>query len=201
MGKYNERFFADSEFFDMDKFIEADEKVLWRGKPNRKAHILAQVFNHLPIALLWLVFDVGLIAILITGGMFSRISPFMIIFLCVFFAFHLFPVWAWIGGIVTAGKQQKNTEYVITDKRIILKSGAIGINVSSVYYPEIVSVNLRVGVLDKLLKVGDIYISGGFKAQILWDIENPYDVTAALQKTVGELKRDAYYPNALREQK
>ena len=116
----------------------------------------------------------------------------------VFFAFHLLPVWIWISNIVTAGRRQKNIEYIFTDRRIIIKSGLIGIDVNNIFYADIQSVNLKVGLVDKLLHVGDIYISGSAQAQVLWDIENPYEVTSRLQKIVNDIKTDIYFPNALR---
>ena len=74
----------------------------------------------------------------------------------------------------------------------------IGVDVNNIYYSDISNVNLRVGLLDKLLHVGDIYISGTGKAQVLWDIENPYPVTTRLQKIVNDIKTDTYFPNELR---
>lgn len=94
--------------------------------------------------------------------------------------------------------QTKNIEYIFTDRRIIIKSGLIGIDVNNIFYADIQSVNLKVGLVDKLLHVGDIYISGSAQAQVLWDIENPYDVTSRLQKIVNDIKTDIYFPNALR---
>lgn len=198
MGNYDERYFEGSEFFSLEKFVEADEKILWQGKPDRTAHILAQVFKMLPIAIIWLAFDSALIAIMAVGGVFGKMPVIALVFICLFFVFHLFPVWVWIWNIITAGRRQKNTEYVFTDKRIILKSGTVGITVNSVYYADISGVNLKIGLTDRVFKVGDIYISGGFSAQVLWDIKNPYEVCATLQKIVGEQKKDTYFPNALR---
>ena len=51
---------------------------------------------------------------------------------------------------------------------VIIKSGVIGIDVTNVYYADISNVNLRVGLIDRWLHVGDVYISGAFKAQVLW---------------------------------
>ena len=87
---------------------------------------------------------------------------------------------------------------LFTDKRIIIKSGAIGVDINNIYYTDITGVNLRVGLSDRLLHVGDIYISGKGKAQVLWDIENPYPVVNDLQKIVNDIKTDTYFPNDLR---
>lgn len=122
----------------------------------------------------------------------------MILFYIVFFAFHLMPVWIWIAKIVTVNKQYKNLEYAFTNKRIIVKSGIIGIDIKSMYYSEIDSFNLKVGLIDKILKVGDIYVSSKSGAQVLYDIQNPYAMTQKLQQIVVDIKTDIQFPNNLR---
>ena len=53
-------------------------------------------------------------------------------------------------------------------------------------------------LIDRRLKVGDIYIKSANQAQVLWDIEDPYRITTQLQKIAADIKADIYYPNALR---
>lgn len=131
-------------------------------------------------------------------GVFAEVPVGMIIFICVFFLFHLLPVWLWIKNILTANKEYKHLEYAFTNSRIIIRSGIIGVNISNIYYSDIENINLRVGLIDKMLKVGDIYITSNNNAQVLWDIENPYNISNKLQKIAADLKADIQYPNALR---
>ena len=43
---------------DLELMIEEKEKILWRGRPNKKCYILEGIFNPLlPFALIWLLFD------------------------------------------------------------------------------------------------------------------------------------------------
>ncbi len=199
MGKYNEKYFSgETKEYDVEQLVGEGENILWRAKPKRKAFILGKVFHMLPFALLWLLFDGGFITMLIATGAGEQMPPFLIVFLVIFFVIHLLPVWIWISGILSAGVAYKNMEYVFTDKRIIIKSGAIGVDINNIYYTDITGVNLRVGLSDRLLHVGDIYISGKGKAQVLWDIENPYPVVNDLQKIVNDIKTDTYFPNDLR---
>jgi hypothetical protein len=121
-----------------------------------------------------------------------------VIGIIVFFAFHLTPVWIWLANIITASRGYKNLEYVFTNKRIIIRSGIIGIDFKNIYYTEIESVNLKVGLVDKMLGVGDIYIKSNNKAQILFDIEDPYFITQKLQEIVIDIKTDVEFPNGLR---
>ena len=121
--------------------------------------------------------------------------PSMFIFLIVFFLIHLAPVWIWLSRVLTASRRHKNLEYAFTDKRIIIKSGIIGIDFKSIYYSDIVNVNLKVGIIDRMLHVGDIYINSHAGADVLFDIENPYFISEKLQKIVLDIKADISFPN------
>ena len=108
------------------------------------------------------------------------------------------PVWMWIFNTVKAFKEVKNLEYAITDRRVIIRSGVIGIDFKFVNYTEIDSVNIKVGFIDKIFKVGDIYINSSVNSAVLWDVSNPYKIGRALQKVTTDIKSDIHYPNALR---
>lgn len=200
MSGLNENYFRgsddDKKYVDIDSLVSQDEQILWRGKPKKSAFILFKILSMTPIALLWLAIDGGFIYMLCRLG--SQMPLPLIIGLCVFFAFHLLPVWIWISHIITANRQHKNLEYAFTDKRIIVRSGVIGIDFKNVYYADIISVNLKVGLFDKICKVGDIYINSVSGAVVLYDIENCYFITNKLQEITRDLKLDAAFPNDLR---
>ena len=80
----------------------------------------------------------------------------------------------------------------------MVKSGTIGIDFKNIYYADISSVNVKVGLVDRLCKVGDIYIKSREGATVLYDIENCYFITNKLQEITLDLKMDASFPNALR---
>ena len=132
----------------------------------------------------------------------------MVLPIIIFFAFHLLPVWIWLGNIITASKKWKNTKYYVTDKRIIIQTGIIGASYDTIYYKDIKNVSLKIGVIDKLLKVGDIYIDTGNTTltnsgtkklyMTILDIEKPYDVYTRLQKIVLDIQSDMEFPNAYR---
>lgn len=108
------------------------------------------------------------------------------------------PVWMWISGIIGAAAEIKNLEYVFTEKRIIVRSGIVGIDYKNVFYVDIKGVNLRVGLIDRIFKVGDIVITALEQTVILHDIKNPYRILKKMQKIVTDIKTDTYFPNALR---
>ena len=199
MGKYNEKYFKDDGMSSnkIEDLVGADEQILWRGKPKKSAFIWSKILTMLPIVLIWLLFDGGFIYMMIATGAFEEMPVFLSIFIVIFFLIHLLPVWIYVSNVVTAWVQYKNIEYTFTNKRIIIRTGIL-IDVKNIYYIDIESVNLRVGLIDRMLKVGDIYIKSKAEATVLFDITNPYFITNQLQKIVNDIKLDMNFPNALR---
>lgn len=203
MKKINENYFKNSKtdsskLTEIEDIINKDEQVLWKGKPKKSAYILGSIFNMLPIGLIWLLFDGAFIGIMIANNVFKEMPFFVIIGIIAFFAIHLIPVWAWVGNIITSSHKYKNLEYAFTNKRIIIKSGLIGVDFKNIYYSEIESVNLSVGLSDKILKVGDIYIKSQGQSQVMFDISDPYFISQKLQEIVIDIKTDIEFPNGLR---
>ena len=86
------------------------EQLLWRGKPKKSAYIADKALSMLPIAVIWLIFDLNFLRL--AGG-----NGFLLIFLLV----HMMPVWIWLGSALTAAAQWRNEDYFITNKRIIIR--------------------------------------------------------------------------------
>lgn len=196
----DERYFQENAMQknNIDDVLGPDEKLLWRGKPNPKSYVLAAVLKMLPIAIIWLIFD-GAFIVGISIGMSRGQIPLAILgFIIPFFLLHLTPVWIWIYNTVKAVREVKNLEYAVTDRRIIIRSGIIGIDFKFVNYTEIDSVNIKVGIIDRIFKVGDIYVNSSVNSAVLWDVAEPYKIGQALQKVITDIKSDIYYPNAKR---
>lgn len=200
MAKLDENYFkidpSGRDLKNIEDVIGSDEQILWSGKPKKRAFLINAFTKMLPIALIWLLFDGAFIGLMI--GTMDEIPASVKTFMAVFFLFHLMPVWIWLSNVLTANRQHENLEYAFTNKRIIIKSGIIGIDFKNVYYSEIDSVNLRVGLVDRIEKVGDIYIKSIGGANVLYDLENPYTLTEKLQKIVVDIKTDIQFPNNLR---
>ena len=200
MAKYNEKnFYVDGQMHinKIEDFLNEDEQILWRAKPKKSAFIWSKILNMLPFALIWLAFDGAFIGLMVSFDLFSSMPVGLIIFLVVFFLFHLTPFWIWLSNVITATAQHKNIEYAFTDKRIIIRTGII-VDIQNIFYMDIQSVNLKVGLIDRMLKVGDIYITTKLNTIVLWDLENPYMIVNKLQKISSDIKTDMYFPNALR---
>lgn len=179
-----------------DDIIAEGENILWEDKPKKSAFILNKVIGKMPFALIWLAFDGFLIAMSMKA---SNISSGMIMFMVVFFAFHLLPVWIWLSNILTAGKKWRNARYIVTDRRVVTQNGFVGMDYNTAFYKEIKNVRLQIQVVDRILGVGDIYIdTAGGKSIVFYDIANPQMVYRKLQKTIMDIQTDIEYPNALR---
>lgn len=184
----------------IEDILNDGEKVLWRAKPNSRSYILSAVVKMLPLALLWMAADSFFIVIIATQMKAGTLPLAMLAFIIPFFLLHLTPVWIWLRNIIRSVAEIKNIEYAITDRRIILRSGVIGIDFKFVNFTEIDSINVRVGCVEKLFKVGDIYINSSVNSAVLQDIDTPYDIGRKLQKVVSDIKADIHYPNSLRPQ-
>lgn len=187
--------------FKVEDLLLSGEEILWQGKPNRRAYIMSSIFKMLPIALIWLIFDGLFIGIMIWQDIFSSLPVFVTVIICLFFVLHLTPVWVYLSNIITASRRHRNTSYLFTNARIIIVDGFIGLDVQNIYYTEITDVNLTVGIIDKMFKVGDISLhlkSGGVR--VVYDVSDPYALVSKLQKIVNDIKADVYFPNELRPQ-
>ena len=134
---------------------------------------------------------------MITHGVFNE-SDTLYWFIPIFFLFHLIPVWSYIAIVIKRLAGYKNLSYVFTDKRIIKRSGVIGVDFDYIYYTDIETVQTKVGLLDKLFKVGDLHINGKSSSLNIDDIKNPYQYGNKIQDIVRDLKADMQFPNDLR---
>lgn len=197
MNHIDMNFFNENKGKQADKvedILLEDEMILVRLKPNIPSLIFESIFKMLPLVLVWLAIDLFIIITIITTGQLEE----MIWFIIPFFAIHLAPVWIYIANLVRTRIGAKNIEYVFTDRRIIVRSGVIGIDFVSLMYADVVAVNCKVGITEKLFKVGDIAIQAKSSSTLLNNIPDPYFYLSKLQQIVLDLKSDVAFPNDLR---
>ncbi len=194
MNKYYESSFYSSNYSDgtgVESQLMADESIVWKGTPKKTAFVLNASGKMMPFALLWLFFDGFMIFSICMTGELKEMAWFII----PFFAIHLLPVWIWLYNTFTAFGRWKNTEYAITNKRILIRNGFIGFQFESIYFSDISNVSMHVGTVDKLLGVGDIHFitanhMGSGTIAIL-DVEDYGNVYALAQNEVAA-NRDTY---------
>lgn len=181
----------------IEDLLDKDEKIIWTDKPVKKAFILNKILGLIPIALIWLAFDAAFIAMFVS---FWTDLPIVVkVIIPVFFVLHLAPVWICVANIVFSTKQWKYTQYAITNRRIIIKSGLFAAGFNSVYYHEIKSISVHVGLIDKWCGVGDIIIKTGSPGNNnIIDISNHYQVYQKLEKISRDISTDVSFPNAYR---
>ncbi len=178
--------------------LAAGETVLWRGKPKKSAFVAGRSLPLLPIAIIWLIFDLGFMSAAGFGDMMFFLVPFM--------ALHLMPVWIWLFSTLTAGKRWRNTEYFVTNRRIILREGALATNETSLFYKDIPHVQLQTGLIDQFFGTGTIVLEEDHyyrrnrrvPGRRLANLEDPRRVYDRIQKIVLDIQTDMEYPNAYR---
>ena len=181
----------------IEDILSEDEIILQRLLPNRKVFLLEALFKGLPFVLLWVAFDAFFIFMMIANNVLEQ-QPFMLWVMIGFFAFHLMPLWLYILNIIRTMAGAKNIEYVFTNRRIIIRSGVIGIDFKNIYYSDVEGINCKVGIFDRMFKVGDLYIKAHDQSAVLMNIEQPYFFLEKLQRITLDIKTDIEYPNDLR---
>lgn len=180
----------------IDKIINTNERIIWEGTPNVKVRRFANII---------------LFGFLFLGLLFSSLSitseskNYIDWFLTFFTGFIILCILYWLSSMY-----DKNILYVITDKRVIIQSGLIGLDYTTVDFDKIQSMSVNVGVVDKLLKenTGSINIYSGTLVSgkhgvysvphSLNIIDDPYTVFEKLKKVSHDIKSDIEYPNDLR---
>lgn len=178
----------------IEDILSENEKILQRIKPKKSTLILEAFLKGLPFVLIWLLADLAIVLGIIYSEEANEILPFIFIFIAV----HLLPVWMYLANIVRTVLGSKNIEYVFTDKRIIIRSGVIGIDFKSILYTDISGINCKVGIIERICKVGDLYIKATNQSAVLNNIPRPYFFLNQLQKITLDIKADILYPNNLR---
>ena len=186
----------------LNSLIEKDEKILWSGKGDLMSTIMHTIgFIAIFVAigsLLYFVFGN------LEGGtcrIMGKIRPveecnalFRNISLIFFGIAALIPILTYFGF--------KATEYAISDNRFIMKSGMIGADIRSVYYNEIRSIYVVVGLVGKIFSTGTIKIDTGRTKSYkrnkrsvthydkISNIKNPYEVYKILQNNIADSKEN-----------
>ena len=186
----------------LNSIIEKDEKILWNGRGDLMSTIMHT------IGFIALFAAIGSLLYFVLGNLESgtctiggRRRP---VEECnamaqnisyIFFGIAaLIPILTFFGF--------KATEYTISDKRFILKSGMIGADIRSVYYDQIRSVYVVVGLVGKIFGTGTIKIDTGRSKSYkrnnrsvthydkISNIKNPYEVYKILQNNISESKEN-----------
>jgi uncharacterized membrane protein YdbT with pleckstrin-like domain len=184
-----------------DKLLNANEKIIWSGKPVRKAFILSGVVS-IPFGLIFMAFAIFWMWTAASGGAPYFFSLFGLVFVLIGFGIVF-------GPSLLQLLRYRNTEYVITDKRVITQTGAIGLDTRFVDFEKIQEVYVQIGVMDRLFGTGSVYAMtagfsgfgprggygygyGGFafNRPSLSALKEPYEVQKLLQEAIERSKKE-----------
>lgn len=195
----------------LSSMIGSDEKILWANKPNFKCFILESIFNPLlPFALVWGLIDCTFMGAAIFGFASSKEASFAIIPILGFMLIHMMPVWIYLGGVVFSFLKYKHTEFAITDKGVYASGGMFTLNVEHKPFAELSHVNIRRGIIDQIIGVGDVVITSNqdgynareshslFRGITICDISEYQQVYQLVKKLQTDIYSDTMYPNDLR---
>ncbi len=186
----------------IEKIIDDNENILWRGKPNAFLYIVGNPSIYL-IALIW-----GILDFFFISNFFKEFN-FVNGFFIVFFIIHLFPIWFAILMPIYRVLNYGTIEYAITDKRVYISQGIFGRDVNNYEHRELTNLKVDVNFMENIKELGTIILvyngEGGnssysFKADTnkFISIEDPYDVYKLLKKVSLDVATDQAYPNDYR---
>lgn len=182
----------------MKDILDNDEKIIWEGKPTFIPFI-ASGLPFLGFGIIWGLFDYNLIRNIFTSS--NSINYALV----PFFLLHLMPLWIGILNFVRLFLVYNNTSYSITNKRVLMRSGFLGIDFKAIDHDKIVDITVDVNPIENMLGVGTIKINSGLignKGARVYDsliaISRPYEIFKKLKTVSVDIKTDWNYPNSLR---
>ena len=182
--------------------LSNDEEIKESFKPSKKRFVTANIVSSLLFLFIFFggIFTVGILGIVdvikFTDSDGNRDLMGPIMFLVFSAPFFLMIVLSIIGNIV----RFKRTIYVVTNKRLIIRSGFIGVDYKSIELKYVGLVNVRVDFLDKFCgNTGTITFAspampmtnnqnnanGAFAFKC---VENPYEVYKKVKEYIPEDK-------------
>ena len=181
---------------EIDRILDPNEQILWRGKPQYRAYIL----KFLPatfFGLFWCSFLVPFYWAVFTGKM-----P---IFGWLVLGPHTLVGLGLLGTPLWASLVYPYIEYAITNKRIITKAGFFARSFTTVDYTNLTDVSVNIGLIGRLTDTGDILFVSGMGIftektgkHSISAIKKPYEVFKLLKKTYFDIKTDIEFPNKMR---
>ena len=189
---------------NIDLILDKDEQIIKQYKPNKIKAVALGMLLLIPLPLIGGSFltnsilqfnSIIKIAEDAEGG--KPLAPYM------FLAFGIFVLgifaFIFIYGVIFTFVSYKKRLYCITNKRIIIRSGFIGVDFSALDIKAINSINVTVNFLDKWVKPNTgtitfgsastpLVVQGKGVSRFLFShIENPYEVYKEIKEmSIGE---------------
>lgn len=168
---------------DLRSLLFEDEKIIWFSRAELKPLVL----RRLPGIMLPLVFILVPFMIVPFNVLMSS-SPqlFLVLFLAfwlgisglMIFSSSLYPILLW-----------RNLCYVLTDRRIIVRRGVIGIDYDILNLEQVQQINIDRGIWDRIYGTGSIIIQAiGVSPIRISSIREPFNVQELIAKAIKARK-------------
>jgi uncharacterized membrane protein YdbT with pleckstrin-like domain len=90
--------------------------------------------------------------------------------------------------------RHRNTEFALTDRRLLVKTGWITHTASEVLLNKIESIHVKQDVLGRQFSFGSIVVTGtGGSNEVIMEMNEPFDFYRNLQEQLAALKSEARY--------
>lgn len=188
------------------RILEANESVLWEGKPELFPYILDKSVPYFFAGVIWMILIRYFV--MTDGQALGLLNNSLFLLLP-----HLFiGIVMMIGPVVYSIASCRATSYLATDRRILIRSGLLGEDFESIEYDEIAQTKVDVGLRDVLLtgSSGNIHLHGKYRhahqsagqfVYTLWHVRDPYEVFKMIEKISRDFKTEMKYPNKYRPKK
>lgn len=190
---------------EITTILEPQEKIVWQNVIDRKVMLFYLIISLLIISgISYFFFSKEIISY--TSNNVSKTISGSIIGLFILFIGITSSLFVFLSNYVKI--------YFITNKRAIIKSGLIGTDFNSIYFTEVRTVNVNVGLIDKIFSVGTINIDTGKIETVnsdknhigtrtaydkLQHINKPYEVYKYFQSTLTSRQESLYSGRADKE--
>ena len=143
---------------DLYRQLKEDETILWEGRPNKRAYMLAcTICDPIIFGTLWGIF-VAILATVFVSQL-DVVDALFAVTVVAFLTVLEAPLWIGIYNIISIRAKYESIYYVITDKRILTRTGVTTTHISSISYRDILYARVNTGVIDKYCGTGSISIS------------------------------------------
>lgn len=187
---------------DFDAVLDKGEKILWIDRPLFIPYMLTSIW----LNLFFFVFGGIIFSLLILDNDFATNkdgSPeYMFWIISTVFLFWGFE------GVLSAFFNFGNTAYAYSAKRIMIRTGFIGVDFKTIDFDKIADLEVNVNIIERIYNVGSVKFTTGestSKGKLIYyrftSIKNPYEVFKMVKQIGVDIKTDYNYPNALRPEK
>lgn len=180
----------NKKFFD--DILTKNEEILGLYKPNKTKYFFSKIWSFL---FGWIMVFVFYVIFFFSSKSGENPVPENTLFIVLYSLLGVF-VLALVLMILLSRVTYKNRYYAYTNKRVIIRSGLVGVDFKSLDLDKIGALNVRVDLVDKMLKKNTGTIRFGSMASPInqqstpyysfTDIEKPYEIYKIIKEDIDD---------------